>query len=128
MKIKGRISINIKPHGTSIEVFCEKSRTIFVKIHLTPEQLSETFSGMFDSNQEIEVNHLERIGKTHEHKTFEFKIPKELWQSRKTDKLKGICESYLTDGWICFDDFSSKNTFFEENGEYMARCIVRRWI
>jgi hypothetical protein len=128
MKIKGKFTINIKPSGANVEITCDKSRQTFVKIHLTPEELTQALSGLVTIEQEIEVEHLERVGKTQEHKTFEFELPEEFWRCDNQKTLKNICESYLTDRWVCDDGFNSKNSFYKKGDKFMACCVIRRWI
>jgi len=127
MKLKGKISILINREYTTIEIEDDNANARFLTIKLTPEQLSEALSRTMCVDCEIEVRGLEKVGKTHENKTFEFEIPKELASSRNSDKLQELSQSLLTDGWISEGYFSSQNSFFMKDDKQMARCTIRRW-
>ena len=127
MKLKGKISILINREYTTIEIEDDNANARFLTIKLTPEQLSEALSRTMCVDCEIEVKGLEKVGKTHENKSFEFEIPKELASSRNENQLQTIVQSLLTDGWISDGYFSSQNSFFVRDGQQMARCTIRRW-
>lgn len=128
MKLQGRISILINREYTTIEVEDENANARFLRITLTPEQLSASLSRQMAIECEIEVNELFKIGKKHENKSFEFEIPNELESSRKEFELHKLAQSLLSDGWIADKYFSSQNSFFKENGKKYARCTIRRWV
>ena len=128
MKLEGRISILINRDGTTIEIEDEKANTRFVRITLTPEQLSAALSRQMAVECELEVKGLSRVGKVHENKSFEFEIPKDLASSRNEQNLHEIAQSLLTDGWVADRYFSSQNSFFQKDGVRYARCTIRRWI
>ena len=127
MKIKGKISILINRDYTTIEIEDDTANARFLTIKLTPEQLSEALSRTMCVDCEVEVRGLEKVGKTHENKTFEFEIPKELASSKHSKKLQEISQSLLTDGWVSEGYFSSQNSFFIRDDKQMARCTIRRW-
>lgn len=128
MKLKGKISILINREETTIEIKCEKSNSTFLKVHLTPEQLSESLSRCYCVDCEFEIGHLDRIGKTHQFEKFEFELPKELKSKGTSKELKEFSQSLLTDGWISDGFFSSKDSFFTKDGKDMARTLKRRYI
>jgi hypothetical protein len=35
---------------------------------------------------------------------------------------------YIPQGWISDNNYSSKNSFYVENGKQMARVIIRRYV
>lgn len=127
MKLKGKISILINREHTTIEIEDDNANAMFLTIKLTPEQLSEALSRTMCVDCEIEVKGLEKVGKTHENKTFEFEIPKELASSRNEIKLQELAQNLLTDGWLAEGYFSSQNSFFMKDNKQMARCTIRRW-
>ena len=128
MKLEGKISILINPDATTIEVEDENANTRFLTITLTPEQLSAALSRQMAIECEIEVKGLEKIGKKHENKSFEFEIPSDLASSRNENELQKLAQSLLNDGWIAESYFSSQNSFFKKDGVQYARCTIRRWI
>jgi uncharacterized protein YggL (DUF469 family) len=127
MKLEGRISILINREGTTIEIEDENANARFLKVSLTPEQLSMALSRQMSVECEIEVNALHKIGKRHENKSFEFEIPKDLASSRDAQKLQQIAQSLLSDGWMADNYFSSQNSFFKKGETQYARCTIRRW-
>lgn len=128
MKLEGRISVLINQDGTTIEVEDENANARFLKITLTPEQLSAALSRQMAVECEIEVRGLEKIGKKHENKRFEFEIPSDLASSRNESELQKLAQSLLTDGWIAERYFSSQDSFFKKDGVQYARCTIRRWV
>ena len=78
MKLDGRITILINREYTKIEIKDRTSGQTFVNIELTPYQLSQALSKQaFTPCKSMEVSDLERLGKIHQNKTFEFKLPKD---------------------------------------------------
>jgi hypothetical protein len=128
MKLEGRISVLINRDGTTIEVEDENANARFLKITLTPEQLSAALSRQMAVECEIEVKGLEKIGKKHENKRFEFEIPSDLVSSRNENELQKLAQSLLNDGWIAERYFSSQDSFFKKDGVQYARCTIRRWV
>jgi hypothetical protein len=128
MKLEGRISVLINRDETTIEVEDENANARFLKITLTPEQLSAALSRQMAVECEIEVKGLEKIGKKHENKTFEFEIPSDLANSRNENELQKLAQSLLNDGWIAERYFSSQDSFFKKDGVQYARCTIRRWV
>jgi len=128
MKLQGSISILINREYTTIEIEDENANTRFVKVTLTAEQLSAALSRQMSVECELEVKGLNRVGKKHENKAFEFEIPKELRSSDNKKELNNLAQSQLTDGWIADTYFGSQNSFFTKDDKQYARVIIRRWI
>ena len=127
MKLKGRISILINRDETTIEIKDESANVRFVKVKLTPEQLSAALSRQISIECELEVKELEKVGKVHENKTFEFEIPETLPTRGNQLELQKIAQSQLSDGWIADAYFGSQNSFFKKDGKQYARVTIRRW-
>ncbi len=128
MKLKGRISILINRDETTIEIKDESANVRFVKVKLTPEQLSAALSRQISIECELEVKELEKVGKVHENKTFEFEIPETLPTRGNQLELQKIAQSHLSDGWIADAYFGSQNSFFKKDGKKYARVTIRRWL
>jgi hypothetical protein len=128
MKLEGKISVLINRDGTTIEVEDENANAKFLKITLTPEQLSAALSRQMAVDCEIEVIGIEKIGKKHENKSFEFQIPNELASTRNETELQKLAQSLLSDGWVAERYFSSQTSFFKKDGIQYARCTIRRWV
>ena len=129
MKLKGKISMYVSGEHTRIEIEDANGHIRFLEIVLTPEQFSRALGREAYVDCELEVRGLEKVGKQHEHKTFEFELPEGMSQYSRDDKeLQKIAQSKLSDGWIADSYFSSQNTFFEVDGKEWARCSIRRWV
>ena len=131
MKLEGRISLLVGAEYTTIEIEDHNASTRFVRIKLTPEQLSKCLSRQALVECEIEVSGLNKVGKVHENKNFTFEIPDNLRGSSNSDELSQICQHLLdenNEGWVCDGYFGSKNSFFEKNGKVYARAVIRRWV
>lgn len=73
MKIKAKITILISGDATRIEVRDSEANTLFLKIKLTPEQLSSALGRMGDTEcDECEISGLDKIGKKHENTNHKF--------------------------------------------------------
>ena len=127
MKLEGKISILINRDETTIEIEDESANVKFVKVKLTPEQLSAALSRQISIECELEVKGLEKIGKVHENKTFEFEIPETIPTRGNQLELQKIAQSQLSDGWIADAYFGSQNSFFKKDGKQYARVTIRRW-
>ncbi len=133
MKIKGKISILIGSDRTTIKLFDEDAYVTFASVTLTPEQLSEALSRLANTECELELKGLDKLGKKMEHKQFVFEVPgqQSSWQLRNFEELTGVAQSILdneNEGWICEGYFGARDSFFEKDGKKYARCIVRRWV
>ena len=128
MKLKDpKISILIGQESTTIEIYDSASSTTFVRVKLTPDQLSSALSRLSHSPCECSVHNLERLGKTHEVTKFEFEIPETDWKTR--EKIaKETAEKLCPEGWKSDGYFSSQDSFFTKDGKKMARVTIRRWV
>lgn len=124
MIIAGKLTFLINYDQTTIEIHDESAVMKLLSITLTPDQLSAILSRRGHVPVQIDfTNHLERIGKTHEHDRIEFAI-----NSRDKKYLFDRAKKFCPDGWEVSDTFSSQSTFFERDGQDMARCTIRRWV
>lgn len=127
-KLQGKISIFINREYTTIEIEDENANARFVKVTLTPEQLSAALSRQMSVDCDLEVKGLWRVGKKHENKKLEFEIPEKLATSSKSNELQELAQSQLNDGWIAESYFGSQDSFFKKEGKQYARVTIRRWI
>lgn len=128
MKLKWKITFLANRDYTTIEIEDDDANVNFVKVKLTPEQLSMILWRQACVDCELEVMWLEKVWKKHENKSFEFEIPESLRSSRRTKELNNIANSQLKDWWISNDSYSSQGSFFSKDGKYYARATIRRWI
>lgn len=128
MKLQdAKISILIDRDWTTIEIHDSKAATTFVKVKLTPAQLSSALSRLAMTECEAEVGDLDRVGKTHEWKSFEFEISGSADASLNQACQKAMKKAGLKD-WISDDYYSSQNSFFSKEGKNYARVTIRRYI
>jgi len=124
-RIKGSITFLPSQEGTTIKVRCETSKITFLEVTLTNDQLAAMMSRLANTECELKVKGIDKIGKQHEHQTFEFECDKK-------ENVEWICEMAMTrDGfgdWTSDQHYGSQNSFFQRDGKNFARTIIRRWI
>jgi hypothetical protein len=130
MKIRGAITMLINREYTEIQVEDRNASSTFITLRLTPEQLSAALSRQAFIECDVEVRNLDKVGKTMEHKEFEFILPKHLDSISHKDRspIAEYCQSLLSDGWVADTGFASQGTFFSKDEQKWARTIIRRWI
>lgn len=127
--INAKITMLINRDCTDIEIKDEDSITILARIQLTPEQLSAMLSRQsYVKCESCEVGNLDRIGKKHENKQFEFEIT----YTKAESDLELACKEALFQqemfGWIPDNYYGSQGSFFKKDGKDWARVTIRRWI
>ncbi len=131
MKLKdGRITILASSEGVKIEISDNDASSTFVEVFLTPEQFTSAIGRLAFTKCEVNVNRLERVGKTHKHRVLEFMIPKEISASHNAKELHKIAQQLLDmegNGEVADGGFGSQDTFFTKDGIPYARTIARRW-
>lgn len=128
MELKGKISILINREYTDIEIEDDLANMTFVKVRLTPEQLSAVLSGISCVDCELDVRGLDKVGKKHECKSFEFEIT---YSKTKEDLVLACNEALFTQGmheWVSDNYFQSQSSFFKKDGKDWVRCTIRRWV
>ena len=129
MKIKGDITFLVNREYTAIEIIDREANTLFAKIELTPDELSAILSRQGNVHCDIEVEGLDRVGKKHENKYFEFIVPSSIVASSQyAEDLASYANTLLNDGWIADAYFGSQGSFFTKEGKKYARATIRRWI
>jgi hypothetical protein len=137
MKINGNITLLVSKERITLEIQDSDANTTFVKIEMTSEQFCAALGRQgYVKCESTKVQGLERVGKIHENKSFEFEIPDDLRYSdeKKRGGLDVICEKamkaagLLKEGWISENYYRSQNSFFDNNGKYYARTTIRRYV
>jgi len=123
-----KISMHLTRDMAFIEIIDSQSSTTFVKVKLDPNYFLSMLSGLSYTECEATVYDLDRIGKTMQHKVFEFEI-------KRTDKQSDLeldCVEFLFENgmyeWLPDHYYNSQNTFFEKDGRKYARTTIRRWV
>lgn len=128
MKIENAgITFLVGSDCTRIELYDKVANVQFVKIELTPEQLSMALSRQAYTPCKTEVMNTDVLGKEVEIESLVFEIPYEIASSTHSDKLHAIATELLKDGWVADSYFGSQNTFTQSGGKSYARCTIRRW-
>lgn len=131
MKItNARITILVGSDKTTIELIDMDANITFVKVELTPKQLSEALSRIAHTECDINVFGLDNIGKTMVNKRHEFEIPTGIRFGNADFKetLSELIKETLPDGWISDNYFNSQDTFFKRDGKEYAQTTIRQWI
>ena len=126
-----KITILVGRENTIIEVEEGFSGQTFLRVQLTPEQLSSALSRMSGTKCEsAKVFGYDRLNKKHEHKFFEFELPEYLssYEDRHSQALKDYAESIIPEGWRSDGYFRSQKSFFDKDGKDYARVVIRRWV
>jgi hypothetical protein len=138
MKIEGQITILASKEGVKIELRDKNATIQFATITLTPEMFTGAVGRSGRSECEIELSGLDKVGKVHENRSFEFEIPSDVrWVSKEAGRngmvnqkaLRALEDNGLAaEGWEPDNYYGSQDSFFTENGKHFARCVIRRWI
>lgn len=138
MKINGDITILVNQDGATIEIKDRDASTTFCKINMTSDEFCQSLSRLGHVKTDVNVYGIDRIGKKHENKSFEFKLPKGFKRIYGVEKqklqdfnLSNIAQEELdklNEGWIAESYFSGQGSFFTKDGEEYASVTIRRWI
>lgn len=127
----GRITILINQDGTTIEIRDNDSGTTFARIKLTPEQFSSALSRLSQTECEVEVIGLDRVGKLQEHKQHEFELTGGLTIYNRHNDLPAIIKlanATCPEGWVPDAYFGSKDSLVDRGDKTYARTMIRRWV
>lgn len=132
--LNGKITFLIDQDKTTIQIKDEKSRVKFCEINMTPQQLSSALSRLAETECQISVGDLDKVGKKQEIDKLKWRIPPKFgtskWEIDKNELKKAI-QDQLDDereGWVICDGLESKDSFTEENGDLYVNATIRRWI
>lgn len=127
-ELGGKITFLVGREETTIEITDTNSGVLFCKVTLTPEQLCSALSRLSLTECSIKVVGLDKVGKKHEHKEFEFEIPRKDMDKKELGNYSQIIINKEGEGWISDKYFGSQNSFFRKDGKDFARTIARRYI
>ena len=127
---EGRISILFSDEGLKIELEDSDAVIRFAEIKLNPEQTCQALSRLSGTHCNIEVVGLDKVGKKREHKDLVFPIPKDAgYGDQRRTIASDLALKACPEGWTPSLYFGSQNSFFQdEDGNYMARCTIMRWV
>lgn len=128
MKVEGRITFLIDRDVTRIEIEDFNANARFCKITLSPEQTIAILARQGSVKCELHINGLDKIGKKHENKEFEFVV------ENGTDQvdLELACSEALfmqdMHEWVSDQYYNSQNSLFKKGEVQWARTTIRRWL
>lgn len=129
MEIKGQITLLFSDEGMTLELHDSNANTTFVRIKLNQEQTCQVLSRLSHTEcEKMEVRGVDKLGKTHECKKFEFELPEGTNWTNQRERVLNIVHSMCPEGWEPDIYFGSKDSFFEKDGKKWARCTIRRWV
>ena len=121
-----------------ISLVDELSHTQFVEARMSLTEFAEVITGFAHRPCVGEVRGLDRVGKRHEHKSFEFKVCEgdEIFKSNLKELAVKEVEKVCPEGWVPDTSFSSQGSFFHKDfnrkgkgvREQWARTTIRRWV
>jgi hypothetical protein len=133
MIVSGKISIFVGEE-TRIEVKDTSSNTTFLRINLDPIQFTQALGRLACVDCDLDVYGVDRIGKKHEHKKYEFQLPDDYdtyVKSERYEELSSYCQELLDvegEGYICDRYFGSKDSFFVRDNLKWGRITIRRYV
>ena len=129
MKVNAKITMLFSEKGLTIEILDDDSRTRFLEVSLSPEEVCQAFSRLSQTTvTKCEVHGLDKIGLMHENKVFEFPFD---WKNTHDDRKKVAAElaiKYCPAGWTPDKYFNSQDSFYFVGDKSYARCTIRRWV
>lgn len=128
-----RITFLINRDGAEIVLRDADSNINFARVKLTTDQLAAALSRLGDVECKCSVYQLDKLGKRHENKDFEFEIPDFGYGRRdNTDKVHQLAIDALAkegmSDWTPDKYYGSQNSFFTKDNKRFARAIIRRWV
>lgn len=131
MKQKAKITISRPQYGDgtrkiSITVKDTQARHRFLSIEIDYDSFAECLTGLSETECEMEVRNLERVGKTREIMNIEFKMPGSSYGNKGIARAE--VKKHLPEGWQSSDYFSSQNSFFKKDDVNYARTDAYRWV
>lgn len=129
MKINAKITLLASLDGVTIEIHDADARVEFLTLELTTDQFCAALGRMaMTSCQSAEVQHLERLGRKHECKLFEFALPENHDYKDRKQAAEKAMKAACPEGWVPEFYFGSHDSFFIRSGKPWARAIIRRWV
>lgn len=129
--IDGRVSLLVSGESTTLEVYDKNAASMIIKVEFTPEEFCSMLGRVAMVAADVKVYDLTKVGKSHQHKSFEFEILESMANQKNAEILSSIAQAHLDEegeGWIADKYFGAKNSFFKKDGVQFARVVARRWV
>jgi hypothetical protein len=131
MKVKGSLTMFFDKDGLRIEVEDDASSLTFVEIEVDPKAVCAAMGRLANVPCKMEYHGLERLGQKMEVDRISVPMPKEYdyvdrKQVAKIEVEKALEE--LDSGWVCSDNFNSRDSFYWEGNQEYASATIRRWV
>ena len=130
MDINARVTILVDRDGAAIEIEDDDAAITFVKLEMSTDQFCSAI-GRLSSCETLscKVNGLDRVGKNHECKKFEFLIgDKNTAFDKRKEIAYDIAVKSCPEGWEPDKYFGSQDSFFTKGEELWGRVTIRRWV
>lgn len=132
MKTKSRIQVSHQEDGVTITIQDELSSIHFHELKMSVDEFHKAFCRQGFAEGQSELRGVDKVGLKMEHQPFEFQLPPDAG-FRDVEVAKEIVKREMFKAgfrdWVPSIYFNSQNSFFKnDDGEPMARCIIRRWV
>lgn len=129
MNLEGKVTMLFdRDRGLTIEVRDQLSRTVLCKLTLDNEQAMSALARLAGTDCMIDLNEdcFDKIGKKMLVDSMTFKMP----EGSRQGKEEAITEALnnCPEGWEPDLYFGSQDSFTFKDGEYYAKCTIRKWI
>ncbi len=131
--IKGKLTISRPNYGDGKEKIAIKLKDVDavlspIEIEIGYEEFALAITGMSSVECEFEATFLDRIGKQRESMILAFEMPSHFNACRNKDVARERAAEAAPEGWVFEKNFSSQNSFYEEDGKRYARTNAYRWV
>lgn len=111
----------------NITVRDRSSRTNFLTVEVSLANFTQAITGLAETDCQIEVRNLDRVGLKKESKALEFSTPEGSGYRNKEMAFKEALR-LCPEGWSVNNYFNSQDSFFTKDGREWARTSIVRWI
>jgi hypothetical protein len=113
---------------TMIRIRDQRAAVVLLSIELDSDQLARALGRQSRVECQARLPGWRHAGKVRENKTMEFPIPgvDHSYEDR-SEVAYAAAQEDAAEGWEPDSHFSSKDSFFERDGQQWARCTIRRW-
>jgi len=126
-EINSTIDIMCANDAVRITIRDADARINIIELEMTPEAFAGALGRLsYSPVKKTIVGDLSIVGKKHIHKDCVFEIPND-YANDKQNALS-LIDDACPEGWHADKEFSSQNSFFQEDGQRYARTIIRTWI
>ena len=139
-EIEVEVFLRFNENGLKIEIGDTNANIRFLEIQCNAEETLRLMSGVKGAKQKATLRGLEYVGKTHQHDSFKFVLPKLLERFQPSNERKEYWKaiSYYAqtlvdrerpnEGWIVDPYFGSQSSFYAHEGVSHVKATIRRYV